>query len=298
MANDLFGVEKKYETNPNGARDWYMDHDLTGNKDPRTGEFEGEVSGSGKNTEMIITLDKVRMDVYAESRSSFEKEKGKIEYDQKILSHRKYMLFPKDWKNVEITAYVKVTDTENGKPAHFEWQCRGGRHTDEGPGSNNQNERCGDSNCITCEGTAYHANLYETGDEVPGAVVFEKELEHISGYHQHKPKKKVTGSLMNRWIGYKAVFYSFKKDGKEVVKLEQWLDEGKDNIDQPGNKWGNKPVREDTDDGDWESGDKYGHCGGTSRQEITWGGPIVIFRSDKIKYSFKWASVREIIPPQ
>jgi hypothetical protein len=103
---------------------------------------------------------------------------------------------------------------------------------------------------------------------------------------------------MDRWIGYKAVFYGFQKEGKEVVKLEQWLDEATDNENHPGNTWGNNPVHEDTDVGNWEAEDGCSHCGGTPNQIITWGGPSATFRSDNISYHFKWASVREIIPPQ
>jgi hypothetical protein len=60
-------------------------------------------------------------------------------------------------------------------------------------------------------------------------------------------------SLRDKWVGYKEVFYSFEKDGKEVVKLEQWLDEGTDNEKEPGNTWGDNPVHEDMDEGNWES---------------------------------------------
>jgi hypothetical protein len=80
--------------------------------------------------------------------------------------------------------------------------------------------------------------------------------------------------------------------------LEQWLDEGTDNEKEPGNTWGDNPIHEDTNEGDWKSRDGNGHCGGTSKQIITWGGPTATFRSDQIEYSFKSASVRGIIPPQ
>ena len=288
MASDVFGIKKIYETNTNGAKDWYMDHDPR--NDPRTRDFNGNVQSHGNNPVMEIDDHEVRMNVFAESKKAYDD--GSMEYNQQKLSNRKYMLLPNDWKNVEITAYIKVSkvidDDDNGG-AHFEWYCRGGpKHCGNGP--------CEESDCDTCEGTSYHANIYEKKDN-EGKVKLEKELEHTSGYY-YGDKTKVTDSLKDRWVGYKAVFYSIMKDGKEAVKLEQWLDEGTDNEKEPGNTWGDNPIHEDTDEGDWESEDGNGHCGGSSKQIITWGGPTATFRSDQIEYSLKWASVREIIAPQ
>ena len=71
----------------------------------------------------------------------------------------------------------------------------------------------------SCEGTAYHSNLYETGRSK-----FEKELEHTAGYATNDPEKSgVTKKLDGRWIGLKAIFFT-RADG--TVKLEQWIDDG------------------------------------------------------------------------
>ena len=62
------------------------------------------------------------MNVFAEDKNAYHPDK--IEYNQHKISNRKYMLLPNDWKNVEMTAYVKVTGTSNGPnggPSHFEW---------------------------------------------------------------------------------------------------------------------------------------------------------------------------------
>jgi hypothetical protein len=282
---DIFGIKMIYPTKPNSAKDWYMDHDPT-RHDPRTSEFKGNVEGSGSNTILKVSEHQVRMNVFAESKMSYDDavENRDLEYNQGKLDSRKFMMLPNDWKNVEMTAYIKVTkatnDNNNGG-AHFEWFCRGGpKHSDS----------------RRCEGTSYHANIYEK-DGSEGKVKFEKELQHTDGYAQTE-KIKVTNSLKDRWIGYKAVFYSCQKDGKELVKLEQWLDEGSENENQPGNNWGDRPVREYIDDGNWETDNGNGYCGGSSKQIITWGGPSASFRSDEIEYLFKWASVREIVPPQ
>lgn len=213
MLKDVFGINMLYATKPGAAKDWYMDHNPK--SDPRTDDSTGEVIGQGTSTLLRIRDHQVRMNVFAEAKSAYDM--GKIEYNQHILETRGHMLLPNDWKNVEITAYIKVTkainNNENGG-AHFEWYCRGGpKHT--GP----SRTRCNNSNCVTCEGTSYHAKIYDKhGDE--GKVKFEKELEHTTGYY-YGDKKKVTGQLKDRWIGYKAVFHNSIKDGKEIVKLEQ-----------------------------------------------------------------------------
>ncbi len=104
--------------------------------------------------------------------------------------------------------------------------------------------------------------------------------------------------MINRWIEYKAVFYSFKKDGNEAAKLEHWLDEKTNNEDQPEINWGNNLVHEYVNDGNCESEDGCGHCGVTPNQITTWRRPTAKFRSDQIEYFFKWAPIREIITLQ
>lgn len=54
------------------------------------------------------------------------------------------MQSPNDWKNVEITRYVKYNEG-NKSNENFDWYTRGGLHTDANRG---------------CEGTAYKGNLY------------------------------------------------------------------------------------------------------------------------------------------
>jgi hypothetical protein len=289
MSNDVFGIKMIYPTKPSSAQGWHMDNDPT-RDDPRTSDFKGDIEGSGVNTILKVNDHEVRMNVFAESKKAYDRavKNRDLEYDQEKLANRKYMMLPNDWKNVEITAYIKVTSAtndDNNGGAHFEWFCRGGpKHNED----------------RSCEGTSYHANIYEKkidNHDDRGKAKFEKELQHTDGY-AYQDKIKVTDSLKGRWIGYKAVFYSYRKDGKEVVKMEQWLDEGSDNESQPGNNWKDRPVHEYLDDGNWETDNGNGYCGGSSKQIITWGGPSASFRSDEIKYLFKWASVREIVPPQ
>ena len=185
------------------------------------------------------------------------------------------MQSPNDWKNVEMTGYLKVnsftSSTTNGA-AHIELLARGGTHTSSVP----------------CEGTAYHSNTYETG-----RVKFEKELAHTAGYTTGDPEiSGATSPLVGKWVGIKAVFYTFPNGS---VKLEQWLDDKSDNINSLGNNW--HRVLQFKDIGSWGGGSP--NCGGTPTTIITWGGPIAHFRWDNIdNMDIKDLSVREIQPPQ
>ena len=73
----------------------------------------------------------------------------------------------KDWKNVEMTGYVKVNSGQSGE--NFAWYARGGRHT-------------GNGNPEGCEGVAYKADLgYD------GRTRFAKEQWHVSyDFTDHK----------------------------------------------------------------------------------------------------------------
>ena len=119
-----------------------------------------------------------------------------------------------DWKNIEITGYLKVnhftSSTTNGA-AHIELFGRSGEHTSSVP----------------CEGTAYHSNSYVTG-----RAKFEKELEHTAGYTTNDPQTQhATSTLQGKWIGIKAAFYTLPNGS---VKLEQWMDDSSDNVSTTG----------------------------------------------------------------
>lgn len=67
---------------------------------------------------------------------------------------------PNDWKNVELTGFVKVSSGQSGE--NFAWYARGGRHT-------------GSGNPEGCEGVAYKPALF-----YDGRVRFSKEQWHVS----------------------------------------------------------------------------------------------------------------------
>ena len=192
---DKFGIKELYPTKANGEQ-WYFNMQNP-TSDPQFNP-NGVTLTKNADGSYQVTSSSVRLQVYT---SSGYHQNLITTYDQQMLAQKGYMQSPNDWKNVEMTGYMKVnhftTSTTNGA-AHIELLARGGTHTSSVP----------------CEGTAYHSNTYETG-----RVKFEKELEHTAGYTTNDPEiSGVTGTLQGKWIGFKAVFYTFPNG---TVKLEQ-----------------------------------------------------------------------------
>jgi hypothetical protein len=267
---DKFGIKQLYTTK-SGGEEWYMNM-LDPKNDARLFS-EGGVALTKNPNDASYKVKSSQVRLYVYTSSGYHPDRITT-YDQKQLASKGYMQSPNDWKNVEITGYFKVnhytSSTANGV-AHITLHARGGTHDSR----------------VSCEGTAYHSNTYQTGESE-----FLKELEHTQGYARGNPDKVgATSKLDGRWVGLKAVYYT-KPDN--TVKLEQWIDDGSDNINAPGNNW--HKLLEFTDIGSWGGGTP--NCGGTPSTIITWGGPIVDFRWDNIDdMDFKNASVREIQPP-
>jgi hypothetical protein len=295
---DKFGIDKLYPTKTDGGggrgEEWYMNmlnpiaderfepinivlnktlypfYTLTKNTD----------DGSWKITSTTPET-KVRMHVF----TSIGYNQSKIAtYDHTELASKGYMQSPNDWKNIEMTGYVKLNDDFDSNEK-FQWFNRGGIHyTSTEPNSQ------------PCEGVGYKGNLFYSGD-----VRFAKEQWHVSYEFTEKKEEKTyattDSSIEGKWIGYKYVVYNIEQnnnknnnDIKTVVKMENWLD-----IDDDGKDW--VKVDEYLDDGGW--GDEGEECGGEPDQIITWGGPIATFRWDNARdVDFKNLSVREIEVPK
>jgi hypothetical protein len=175
------------------------------------------------------------------------------------------MQSPNDWKNIEMTGYVKLNDNFDSNEK-FQWFNRSGIHyTSTEPNSQ------------LCEGVGYKGNLFYSDH-----VRFAKEQWHVS--YEFTEKKAATtdsSSIEGKWIGYKFVVYNVEQNDdddndnnngkKTVVKMENWLD-----MDNDGKDW--VKVDEYLDDGGW--GDKGEEYGGEPDQIITWGGPVATFRWD------------------
>jgi hypothetical protein len=258
---DDFGIIKLYPTKNNGE-EWYIDMaNPTGDSqfDPRN-TITRNPDGSWK-----MKATQVRMTVYTST--------GYDGDDIPTLDHSEiatngYMLRPNEWRNFEMTQYVKVNTSPSDD--NFSPNGRGGRHTGDGTPP------------VGCEGSSMKGDVFFSGK-----VRFAKEQWHVS--YVFTSLKTPTGSIEDKWIGIKFIVYNFVQNNKVVVKTELWLDT---------NNSGNfVKVDERVDSGGW--GTEGTECGGAPDQIISWGGPITTFRWDTATdVDFKNLSVREIIPPQ
>src|SRR5215211_1549314 len=115
---DKFGIEKIYPTK-NGGEEWFMNMNNI-YEDKQFYPF-GESDSKYANSNLIITknddlswkiksknnLAKVRMNVY--TSDGYHPEAIKT-LDQSELADQGYMQSEKDWKNVEITGYIKLNN--------------------------------------------------------------------------------------------------------------------------------------------------------------------------------------------
>ncbi|MFP2931632.1 discoidin domain-containing protein [Pyxidicoccus sp. 3LG] len=256
--NDKFGVKMLYPTKA-GGETWTLADAATSDKrfDPQD-TITKNSDGSWK-----MKSDQVRMSVFTSTGYSASKIPT---YDRDVLASRGYMQAANDWKNVEMTGFVKLNKASDGSD-NFDWYARGGKHNDDHEG---------------CEGSSYKGGLH-----YDGRARWQKETWHVS--YEQADYKPATTKLMGRWVGFKAVMRNILVNGKEAVKLEMYVNENADKV-----TW--KKVHDFTDAGNW--GGDADHCGGgTGAMPITWGGPIATFRWDNAEdVDFKWLSVREIQP--
>ena len=146
---DKFGVMKIYPTKKGGEQ-WFIKSDPA--SDPRFSPQTTMTKNSDGSFKVKST--KVRMGVF--TSSGFHPESIKT-LNQNKIALAGYMQSPNDWKNVEITGYVKLNSGSND---NFVWYARGGRHTGFGAPQG-------------CEGVAYKGALYYSG-----ATRWEKEQWH------------------------------------------------------------------------------------------------------------------------
>ncbi len=254
---DKFGILKIYPTKQDGEQ-WYIksNPDSDPHFSPQT-KLEKNSDGSFK-----VKSSKVRMGVF--TSSGFHPEKiSTLNHNRIALAG--YMQSPNDWRDVEITGYVKLNSGTND---NFVWYARGGRHTGYGSPQG-------------CEGVAYKGELF-----YDGSTRWTKEQWHTGGYVFGEFGKNI-GSIKSKWVGFKVIMYNIVQNDKTAVKLELWVDKNNNN------DW--IKATEKTDKGGW--GNTGGECGGKPDQIITWGGPIAAFRWDgATDVDLKNFSVREIVP--
>ena len=242
-----FQTKEIYQTKP-GGRTWYFDATdpagdgifLPGTVITKLQDGSWLVSGAGRGDYQV------RMDVITPPQEQ-------------------------EWKNVEITGYVKVLGSTSNDGS-IDWYARGGRHSDDVP----------------CEGTSLKGIM-----NINGIAEWKKEIWHTGGYAESRAVvSATTHSISDRWIGWKVVMYNIKNN--TAVKMESYIDEN------ANNNW--RKISDLVDEGGWfaNSSDKEfnsAHCNKPKDYIITNSGPIAAFRSDNIIWQFKDLSVREITPP-
>ena len=255
---DKFGVTMMHATKAGGEQ-WFLADNATGDSrfDPQN-TITRNADGSWKMKDS-----QVRMSVFTSTGYSASKIPT---YDRDVLASRGYMQAANDWKNVEMTGFVKLNAAQDGSD-NFDWYARGGKHNDNNSG---------------CEGSSYKGALH-----YDGRARWQKETWHVS--YEQASYKPATTALKGRWVGFKAVMRNTTVNAKEAVRLELYVNENADKV-----TW--KKVYDMVDAGAW--GGDADHCGGgTGAMPITWGGPIAVFRWDNANdVDFKWLSVREIQP--
>ena len=271
---DPFGIREIYPTKAGGEQ-WFMNmSDIT--HDPRTSftasnpDLTRNPDGSWK-----VSSTQVRFNVFPSSGYHHELITA---LNQQQLETKGYMQSPNDWKDVEITGYLKLNkqggDVRGHSGAmvggHYTLYARGGRHTGFGAPEGG------------CEGTSYHADwAYD------GTTRFAKEQWHVS--YVFTPYKSATDPIIDKWVGFKMIIYNIQQNGTTAVEMEIWVD--------PNNNGNWVKVNDFVDSGGW--GKAGGECGGAPDQIISWGGPIVTYRWDNSPdVDIKDFSVREIQAPQ
>jgi F5/8 type C domain len=259
-SDDIFGIKKLYPTK-SGGEEWYMNmnNPLGDSRFNPQNTITKNPDGSWK-----MKSTQVRMAVY--TSTGYDSDDIPT-LDHSAIASKGYMLAPNDWRNFEMTQYVKVNTSPSDD--NFSPNGRGGRHTGSGAPEG-------------CEGSSMKGDVFFSGK-----VRFAKEQWHVS--YVFTSLKTATSSIEDKWVGIKFVVYNFQENGKTVVKTQLWLD--------TNNNGNFVKVDENVDRGGW--GTEGGECGGAPDQIISWGGPITTFRWDTATdVDFKYLSVREILPPQ
>jgi hypothetical protein len=273
VGKDPFGVREIYPTGRTGE-EWFMNMNDP-NHDPRT-EPQTTLFKNSDGT-WKIKSDAVRFRAY--TSKGYHPELITTT-NQKQLAAKGYMQSPNDWRDVEITGYVKLNkvggsvtgESGNLVGGHYTWYSRNARNTGDGAPEG-------------CLGTAYKGWVNFGGK--PLQTRFAKEQWHVSYAYSPYVDTPFT-ALFGKWIGFKTIIYSIQLNGKTAVKMESWLD---------GNNDGNwVKLNEFIDSGGFGKDGK--ECGGDPDQIITWGGPTAVYRWDNAPdVDVKWFSVREIKSP-
>lgn len=269
MADDQFGVRQIYPTKA-GGESWAIDTDPDGDGRIRLAGNGGEINYNEVNNYYTISQnDNVRIGI----ETSDGYKQSQVSQDHNTINSRGYMQTPKDWKNIEMTAYFKYSGSTDTVIAFY---TRTGVH----------------SSSRSCEGFSYKG----TFNLKFGLTRFVKEQWHVNQLSTEEKDALAIGSPKNKWIGMKFIIYNFNNN--KNVKGEMYLDKDETNtwvladtfVDTGG--WGENGVKCQKKGGDDPIADTPDMIG-------THGGPLVHYKWEggNGNVQFNKLSVREIIPP-
>lgn len=279
---DTFGVKKLYfDDTSKTAENWVLTS-LTGDSRLRV---DGSVTnlGSGVWEGHVTTSDNpasFRINVNTTNPNAMDPATQSIlgtHWDQMAI--KEYMVDARDFKNVEMTIYWKVTSWSSSDEMSI--YARGGRHTDGWPAA--------------CLGPCYKGQIQK-----PGNSRWAKEYHHFSGSDGYVfTAGHNTSTLSDRtnvWTGQKTVLFNKTVNGKQVVRGEIWIDTAGDSNPAAQN-WQMVNWFEDSGSFGQPSNTGYiSNCHAISQQMFNWGGPTAVFRIDDVVVQVKKASVRNILP--
>lgn len=283
LAQDKFGINMLFETNPNGAQPFEMGFGnwkdrIDADSDNYSRWNNGDFDGSGANMVLHDSSKKdARYGIFSVSKENYEDENIET-LCRKKLAEKGYMQTDKDWRNIEFTAWAYFEDVSNDGE-EWTFYARGGRHSNDNNG---------------CEGSALKACIHYNGD-----LKFDKETHHGSDNQGDiKGPAELKDGIIGRWLGFKYVLYNKNKDKDPVMEWYiDFLDKDENKVDskgKPKNQWKLVHTRDDKEG--FGDGDECDDCP-TKGVQITWGGPIATIRWDDVKkVHLKWASLREIMP--
>jgi hypothetical protein len=273
-SRDPFGVRKIYPSRAMG-REWYL---------PATAEKgDGEWQGVVTRTE-----DPAVFHVEGSPRIFVSSPPGKPW-----------------WRNVELTAYYRLIGVlpGDGPPAGWQLYARGERHiTTEVPGSSVNQSRPAPEGTPTWPGYPFTGTInghclgssYKGYVNMDGSTQIKKEISHTGGYTGGRGRNPAFSGRTpsNQWFGFKTVIRNTSDN--RAVNVEVWMD-----VNADGN-W--RKTSETTDTGGWNGGSaELDGCTAPPfsyavDQRVTWAGPYVNFRFDRLSSDVKWLSAREVDP--
>ncbi|MFF5235333.1 discoidin domain-containing protein [Dactylosporangium sp. NPDC000521] len=260
IGNDVDGVAMMYPTKA-GGQEWRLDDNPAADD-----QLDGPALKRNPDGTFKVTEADTRLGVL--SATYDHDDEDDLVWSQPTLRRVGYQHDASDWRDVELTGYVRLNKTSN-TDEEFTWYARGARHTGNGDTPE------------TCWGTAYKANLRYRD----GATRWQKELFHDGGDGYASGSWQHSGaSVQGKLVGFKAVMFNTPTG----VRMETYLDRSNTNT------W--TAVASYDDQGGWAI-DEDNRCGGTRDEVVRWGGPIATLRWDLASdVDVTRLSVREIDP--